>query len=193
MNHAQRAMWEARHRDAAPGAPEPSLLAILPAILRLMPHGLVLDVAAGTGRNALVLAEAGCRVIAVDYATTAMHTIAEAARAAHLPITPVVADLESTLPFQPARFDCVVNINYLDRDRVSHLKDLLRVGGLFFFDTFLIDQATLGHPRDPRFLLQRYELRAMLSDMELLHYGEGLVNYKADKSAWRATALARKG
>ena len=60
------------------------------------------------------------------------------------------------------------------------------------FDTFMIDQAAIGHPRDPRFLLQHYELRDLLAGMEILRYREGLTIYPGGKSAWRATALARR-
>jgi tellurite methyltransferase len=188
MNREEQMKWEARHRDGAPGTAEPSLIEMLP----LIRPGLVLDIAAGTGRNAIALARAGFRVIAADFSLTAMRFLADTGRAVRLSITPLVADLESAPPFRPASFDAVVNISFLDRGLVPHLKSLLRVGGALFFDTFLIDQAALGHPRDPRFLLRHYELREMLSDMELIHYREGLTLYAEDKRAWRATALARR-
>jgi len=188
MNRQERAKWDERHRDSAPGTPEPSIIELLP----LMPTGLTLDVAAGSGRHALPLAKAGHHVIAADFSAIAMQQLASTARKGAQPIAPLILDFEAALPFRPASFDCVVNINFLDRPLVPRLKALLRVGGMLLFDTFLIDQATLGHPRDPRFLLQHNELRAMLSEMELLSYHEGLVHYSSEKSAWRATALARR-
>jgi hypothetical protein len=63
---------------------------------------------------------------------------------------------------------------------------------MLLFDTFLIDQAAVGHPRNPRFLLEHYELRDLLSDMELIRYREGIVDYGGGKKAWRAIALARR-
>ena len=188
MKREMRDTWEARHREAAAGAPEPSLIEMLP----LIPRGLALDVAAGTGRHAIALAGAGFRVVAVDYAETAMRVVRDTAHAADLPIMPIVADLEDGFPFAPGSFDAVVNINFLDRDLMPQLKSALRAGGMLFFDTFLVDQAASGHPRDPRFLLRHYELREMLSDMALLRYREGLTVYSAEKQAWRATALARR-
>lgn len=188
MTHERRDLWETRHREAAPGTPEPSLLEMLP----LLPRGLVLDVAAGTGRHAIALARAGFRVVAADYAATAARLTRDAAAAERLPIFPVVADLENGFPFKPGVFDAVVNLNFLSRDLLPLLKGALRAGGMLFFDTFLLDQAAIGHPRDPRFLLRHYELREMLSDMELIRYREGLTVYSAAKRAWRATALARR-
>ncbi len=188
MSTSQRAMWEERHRGAIPGDPEPSVLEMLP----LMPQGIALDVAAGTGRNAFPLARTGIKVVTADFSETAMRAISELARRERLPIAPVVADLEETFPFRPESFDVVLNVTFLHRELVPRLKGALRRGGVLLFDTFLIDQAASGHPRDPRFLLKHYELRELLGDMELLRYREGIVTYPGDKHAWRAVALARR-
>jgi tellurite methyltransferase len=188
MSTPQRAMWDERHRGATPGDPEPSVLEMLP----LMPHGIALDVAAGTGRNALPLARTGIKVVTADFSETAMRSISERARRERLSIAPVVADLEETFPFRPESFDVILNVTFLHRELVPKLKSALRRGGVLLFDTFLIDQAASGHPRDPRFLLKHYELRELLADMELLRYREGIVTYPGDKHAWRAVVLSRR-
>ena len=189
MNRQRRTVWEDRHRGASqPGEPEPSVVEMLP----LLGRGLALDVAAGTGRNSVALARAGIRVVAADFSVNAMRILAAEARCEGLPIMPVVADLEESFPFRAQRFDTVVNVSFLSRAIVPYLKEALRVGGVLLFDTFLIDQAETGHPRDPAFLLMHYELREMLTGMELLRYREGMVAYPGDKSAWRAVALARR-
>lgn len=188
MSSERRAYWDERHREATPGAPEPALLEMLP----LLPRGLTLDIAAGLGRNAIALAEAGMRVIAADYSERATIALGETARKRALLIKPVVADLEEGWPFRPASFELVVNVCFLSRPLVPRMIESIKPGGMIFFDTFLIDQAALGHPRDPAFLLRHDELREMLSSMELLRYREGMVNYPNGKSAWRATALAQR-
>ena len=189
MNLERRTTWEERHRGAAPGDPEPSVVEMLP----LLPHGIALDVAAGTGRNSIALARSGFRVVAADFSLAGLRALAEIARRDHLMISPVVADLEQTFPFHPNSFDVILNVNYLDRQLVPHLKSALRPGGALLFDTFLVDEAGHGHLRDARFTLGHYELRAMLADMELVRYREGLVVYPSGKRAWRGTALARRG
>ena len=70
-----------------------------------MPRGLTLDIAAGLGRNAIALAEAGMRVIAADYSERAAMALRETAREQALAIEPVVADLEDGWPFRAASFD----------------------------------------------------------------------------------------
>jgi SAM-dependent methyltransferase len=185
----RRTMWEERHREAsAPGNPEPSVVEMLPLLTR----GLVLDVAAGTGRHSIFLAHAGIRVVAADFSAPGLALLAKIAGRKHLPILPVLADLEETFPFRQGRFDAVVNVTYLDRALIPRLKESLRIGGLLLFDTFLVDQAATGHPRDPSFFLGHYELRELLSDMEIVRYREGIVAYPDGKSIWRAAALARR-
>ena len=187
MNRAQRDLWEEGHRGAVTGEAEPSVIEGLP----MLPRGLALDVAAGNGRNSIALARAGIRVVAADFSATAMRSLRQAAEIDRLPIMPVVADLEEGLPFRRSSFDAVINVSFLDRALIPQLKAALRAGGVLLFDTFLVDQAQTGHPRDPRFLLQHYELREILADMELIRYREGIVTY-GDKCAWRAAALARR-
>jgi SAM-dependent methyltransferase len=188
MDRDQQAIWEQRHSEAAPGEPEPSLVEMLP----LMPRGLALDVAAGTGRNSIAMARAGSRVIAADFSLNAMRKVAQIARADELPIRPMVADLSAGLPFRDDTFDVILNVSYLERALFPALKSAVRCGGMILFDTFLIDQAASGHPRNPRFLLGHYELYDQFSDMELIRYREGIVVYPGGKAAWRAVALARR-
>jgi SAM-dependent methyltransferase len=164
-------------------------------MLPRLPRGTALDVAAGTGRNAITLARGGWRVVAADFSLTGMRMLAEIARREHLAISPVVADLEDSFPFRPNSFDVILNVSYLDRALVSVLKGALRPQGMLLFDTFLIDEADEaghGHLRNHRFTLEHHELRALLADLELVRYREGLVVYPNGKHAWRATALARR-
>jgi tellurite methyltransferase len=183
-------IWEERHRAKShPGNVEPSVMEMLP----LFPRGLALDIAAGTGRHSLCLARAGIRVIAADFSAPAVQALAAAARQESLPVTPVLADLEESFPFRTQSFDLIINVTYLDRALVPLLRNALRPGGMLLFDTFLIDQAATGHPSNPAFLLEHYELREMLVGMELMRYREGIVAYADGTSAWRAMALARRG
>jgi len=182
----KRSDWESRQRASGPPrAPEPSVI----EMLELLPRGFALDVAAGTGRHSLLLARAGFKVLAIDYAEAALHTLQSIARAEKLPIWPLAAEL-SDFPLPLARFDAILNTNFLDRALVPRLIDALRPGGALLFDTFLIDQAATGHPSNPDYLLQHYELREMLSGMDLVRYREGMVVYPDGKNAWRAVALA---
>jgi tellurite methyltransferase len=186
MNDAARAKWERHHREQSEtGAPEPFVLEMMP----LMARGLALDIAAGRGRNAIALARAGFKVVAVDCSKSAMATLAAVARSQQLPVSPVVADIDDLL-LRERTFDAIINVNFLERELVPVLKQALKNGGAILFDTFLEDQAAIGHPRNPEFLLRHYELRDLLDGLELVRYREGLTIYPDGARAWRASALA---
>lgn len=188
MSSSDRLEWNERHRAKTPGDPEPFVLEMLP----LLPAGgIVLDVAGGRGRHALALARAGHKVVAVDFAQSAMAALAQAARAEHLPIWPVVGDFDS-FALRDRSFDAIVNVNFLDRALFTKFERALKPGGVLLVDTFLVDQAEIGHPKDPRFLLGHYELRGLLAGLELMRYREGLCVYPDGAWAWRAGALARR-
>src|SRR5579875_2428476 len=115
----------------------------------------------------------------------------DVAKKLQLPIYPVAADL-GRFPLPVDTFDVIVNVNFLCRPLVAELKRALKPGGMLVFDTFLIDQAEIGRPRNPAFLLRHWELREMLADLELLEYREGLASRHDGRRSWRASALAIK-
>lgn len=187
MTDPHPAYWDQRHRGRPPGEVEPFLAAMLARI----PPGLALDVAAGRGRNALALARAGMRVVAVDFSLEAMRLLGAAARGARLAVWPVVANLDS-FHLKDQSFDAIVNINFLDRALFPDFVRALKPGGILIADTFLVDQAAIGHPHNPRFLLARGELRALADGLEIEQYHEGLTVYPDGERAFRASLAARR-
>jgi SAM-dependent methyltransferase len=187
MSEAGHAEWDERHRGKPAGEAEP----VLAEMLARIPRGVVLDVAAGRGRNALALARVGIEVVAVDYSTEAMRLLAATAREARLAIWPIVANLDS-FHLKDESFDAIVNINFLDRALFPNFVRALRPGGVLIADTFLVDQAAIGHPRDPRFLLAHGELRTLAGDLEIEEYREGPVTYPNGERAFRASIVARR-
>ncbi|MGA9725665.1 MAG: class I SAM-dependent methyltransferase, partial [Candidatus Binatus sp.] len=156
-----------------------------------IPRGVALDVAAGRGRNTLALARAGLAVVAVVYSSEALRLLAATVRNSRLAIWPVVANLDN-FHLKDESFDAIVNINFLDRALFPKFVRALRPGGVLIADTFLIDQATIGHPRDPRFLLAHEELRTLAGGLEIEEYREGLVTYPNGERAFRASIAARR-
>jgi tellurite methyltransferase len=187
MSELRPADWDERHRGQPPGEAEP----FLAAMLARMPRGVALDVAAGRGRNALALARAGMQVVAVDFSAEAMRIVAAAARAERLAIWPVVANLDS-FHLKDESFDAIVNISFLDRALFPKFARALRPGGILIADTFMADQASTAHPRDPRFLLGHGELRALAGELEIEEYREGSLAYRNGERAFRASMAARR-
>jgi tellurite methyltransferase len=187
MSEAGHAGWDERHRGKPAGDAEPFLL----AMLARMPRGIALDVAAGRGRNSRPLARAGLRVVAIDFSVEAMRLLAATARTDRLAIWPMVANLDN-FHLKDESLDAIVNINFLDRALFPKFERALRPGGILIADTFLVDQASIGHPRDPRFLLARGELRALAGALDVEEYREGLVTYPNGERAYRASIAARR-
>jgi len=187
MSEPRAAEWDERHRGKPAGAAEPFLAAMLARI----PRGTALDIAAGRGRNAVALARAGLAVVAVDFSSEALRILAATAQTARLAIWPVVANLDS-FHLKDESFDVIVNINFLERTLFPKFVRALRPGGMLLADTFLVDQATIGHPRDPRFLLAHGELRALANGLEIEEYREGPVTYPNGERAFRASIAARR-
>jgi SAM-dependent methyltransferase len=188
VTSAERAKWDEKHRAKSAGEPEPFVVEMLPLLPR---GGLALDVAAGRGRNALALAHAGMRVVAADFSEVGMRAVADLARANHLAIFPLLADFDR-FAFRDRSLDAIVDVNFLDRALFPDLLRALKPGGILLAETFLIDQAEIGHPKDPRFLLKHHELRELIAGLEMLRYREGLVVYPDGSRAWRAGAVARR-
>jgi tellurite methyltransferase len=187
--HPSRNGWDDRHRGrAAGGEPEPFVKEMLP---RLPQTGLAIDVAAGRGRHSVVLADYGLRVVAIDYSQEAIGALAKLVDRPRGAIWPVLADLD-TFPVKSESADLIVNVNYLDRGLFPKFTQALRPGGILLADTFLIDQAALGHPSNPRFMLEHNELRALLDGLQIEYYREGLAVCPDQTKAWRASALARR-
>ena len=152
--------------------------------------GRALDIACGSGRNALFLAEKGFEVTAVDISPVALARGAQRARQKSLSISWQQADLENYSP-DPAAYDLIVNIDYLQRSLMPVIKAALKVGGFVIFETFLIDQQTIGHPKNPNYLLQHNELLGYFRDFRVLCYREGKVIINGDPS-FRAGILAQQ-
>ena len=175
------------HHGAASKPPEPFFL----EMLTRLPNGLALDIASGNGRHSFVMARAGIRVIAVDKSFAAANELRRAAVAQKLPVSPVVADMDD-FPLGKQRFEAIVNINYLDRALFPKLIEALKPGGVLIADTFLVEQAAIGHPRTPAFLLQHGELRELIRGLDVEVSREGLVEYPDGVRAWRSGAVGRK-
>lgn len=189
MSSAERIKWEEAHRGKpAGGELEPFVIEMMPLLPR---GGLVLDVAAGRDRHAIALAGAGMRVVAADFSEASSRTLADYARANHLVLWPLLADFDN-FALRDRSLDAIVNINFLDRALFPTLARALKPGGVLLAETFLIDQAQIGHPTNPRFLLRHHELRELVGDLELMRYREGLVVYPDGTRAWRAGVLARR-
>lgn len=170
------AVWQgARHFDAAP-IDGPSDWLLRNADL-LRPGLRVLDVAAGRGRHAMLLAAAGWPVTAVDGDAARMARLADVARRFEWPVTTVVRDLETgAVDLGEAAFDLVVVTHYLHRPLFPALIRAVAPNGLLLYETFTTAQAARGKPTNPAFLLHPGELATLVAPLVVERSREGEVD-----------------
>jgi SAM-dependent methyltransferase len=148
-----------------------------------------LDVAAGRGRHALLLASAGIRVEAVDVDAAKMTELAETAERLGLSVATAVRDLEAEgTDLGTACYDLIVVVNYLHRPLFPALIRALAEGGLLLYETYTVDQMGRGGPTTRAFLLERGELPFLVAPLHILRAREG----EHDGRAVSAVAAVRE-
>lgn len=144
----------AHHATAIPSAWVKRFAPLIP------PGGRILDLASGSGRHSIFLAQQGHAVLAVDRDGSAL-TLLELAKG-ELPITIQQCDLEGDQwPLDSSKtdlFDAIVVTNYLYRPFLDSLPLLLAEGGILLYETFANGNANFGKPSNPDFLLHKGEL-----------------------------------
>ena len=145
MSREDRARWDARHRGSAAAVDPPS--AFLVEHVHLLPAGRTVDLAAGSGRNAAFLARRGHAVVAVDVSWQGLARVRQREHG----IACIQMDLDAPA-FRRGSVDAVVVVSFLDRRLFAEVTGWLRPGGVLLWDTFLVDQRSIGHPREAAFL-----------------------------------------
>jgi SAM-dependent methyltransferase len=167
----------------------PMLVENLPLLQELHLSNGVLDLACGKGRNGLFLIRNKLPVtfadnnrVAIDYVTA--HTGKDSKLAK---CWLVDFETNNSKALADKSFDAVLVFNYLHRPLIEEIRQVIRRGGLIFYETFTTEQAKFGRPNNPNFLLTKNELRNFFRDWEILHYFEGEIG-KPDRAVARLIA-----
>lgn len=173
MSDEERERWDRRYAegDYVPRTePTPFLVEWLDRI----PVGRALDVATGTGRNALALAEAGFEVDAVDISEVAIERARAEAEARGLDVHWVVADLE-TAPLPGEAYDLVTVLRYRDPDLWPRLVAALAPDGWIVVEHHLrTHRDDVVGPSEDAFRLAPGELLEAFTGLRIVHYSESV-------------------
>lgn len=149
-----------------------------------------LDLACGSGRHALYLAQNGFSVDAVDISKVALNTLKSRAFES---ITTIEADLDSYMP-KPNSYNLIVKTNFLDRALIERAKEALCLGGLFIVETYMEDSNNEKQNSNSNYLLKIDELpKIFAKGFEILEYktfwNEPYEKYRMKKAAIVARKL----
>jgi SAM-dependent methyltransferase len=154
MNEAE---WEAHFRElGAKDSPAPVADpdGFVERIAATLSPSRALDLACGSGRNALWLAREGWDVTAIDRSPSAIELVRRTAAAHGLKLTPRVYDLEAhklsekqEFTIEPAAWDLILMCRYLHRELWEPAKLGLAPGGVLVVTALLADPEGSGAQR----------------------------------------------
>jgi len=154
--------------------------------------GRALDLACGTGRNALYLAEKGCDVTAVDISPSAISTAGATAREQQLRINWIVADLDNYVI--AGQYDLIIiSFFTVSSNMVPLVINALKQGGILLSENHMLSPSfSDDEARNHRFHLKPGELRIRFSGLTMICYEECRVGEKDDRPLYRASLVAQK-
>ncbi|OYR56024.1 class I SAM-dependent methyltransferase [Halorubrum halodurans] len=185
--------WDERFASGEyPRDPEPS--PVLRSYEPSIPDGRALDLATGTGRNALFLAAAGYEVDALDASREGLRIVRERAAERGLQgrIETVHADATAH-EFPTERYDLVTVSFYHTLDRFTDLRESLAEGGYLFVEGHLRSaEPTPSGPSTDRYRFGANELLRAGLGLTVLHYDETAEERPDDRRRASARLLARR-
>jgi len=191
MSEEDKNHWEKRYSgDGYEPNRKPS--ALLTGWLDDRPPGRALDLACGTGRHALFLAEKGWEVTAVDVSPRAIALAQEMARERGLKINWIVADLD-TYALQGPYDLIVISFFYINRNLVSPIINALRKGGTLLYENHMLPPSASGDEANKhRFHFKPGELGQLFQGLQVIRYEERRVEGKDGRPSCLASLVAQK-
>ncbi|HXH10425.1 MAG TPA: methyltransferase domain-containing protein [Alphaproteobacteria bacterium] len=170
----ERQRWNTRYAaqgQVAATSPNPFLC----DHLELLPRGRALELAMGDGHNAIYLARHGFSVSGIDISDVAVSRALQLAQRTGVQLEAQVRDL-TAIALPAATYDVVVCFYYLQRDLFPQIIGALKPGGMVVYETYTQEQAQLGHPTNPAYLLQPNELLWAFKALRVRVYREVVIS-----------------
>ena len=171
MTNDLTSRWDARYRQTSTTT-IPAPAEVLAENSHLLPAtGNALDVACGSGNNALFLAAHGLQTTAWDISPVAIGKLLEFSSTLQLTIDARTRDVEARPP-GPQTFDVITVSRFLIRHLAPALITALRPRGLLFYQTFTAIKIDRSGPDNPDFLLAENELLTLFRGLIIRVYRE---------------------
>lgn len=173
---------------------EPDSPSVLCSSEPSVPDGRALDVTAGTGRNAIFLAEAGYAVDALDASREGLRIVGERAdeRGSGDRIEPIQGDV-ATYGFPSERYALITMSFRHQLDRFADLTEALVPGGYLLVEGHLRSTSpTPSGPSDDRYRFAANELLRAGLGLTMLYDDETTAERPDDRRRATARLLARR-
>ena len=164
MAQADKEKWNKKYQNnPAPDQP----VKLITDFAKLATGTKALDVACGMGRHSKYLASIGFDVDALDISSVAIDTIQ------NIPyIHPQEVDFD-TYTFKKDNYDLIICTFFLKREIFPQIREALKEGGIFIYETFIYHPDNENAPSSRTFLLEEGELEvAFTPEYDLLHLSE---------------------
>ncbi|MFQ6029724.1 MAG: class I SAM-dependent methyltransferase [Dehalococcoidia bacterium] len=185
MADSDRIRWDQRYSEG--GVSQGAVPAWLGEMEDELPRqGRALDIAAGSGRLALWLADRGLETVAVDISSVGLELVRQAVQAAGLQIVTIQADLEAE-PLPDGPFDLISCFRYRQRDLFPFIRERLRPGGILIADVATVTNLERHPHPSMKYLAETNELLRDCAPLEIVYYWEGWFEDHAS-----ARVIARK-
>ena len=159
----------------------------------------VLDLACGEGRNGLHLLEHDINVVFADINGESLKQVEQAVNRLQLNKQKLAqywqvdfeqdhSDQGNDKPLKAETFAAIMVFRYLHRPLMSQIKAAVKPGGMIIYETFTEQQAKLGRPKNPNFLLKPNELIEIFVNWKILYSFEGKVFNSQESDVKQAIA-----
>ncbi|WP_340695068.1 class I SAM-dependent methyltransferase [Hydrogenobacter thermophilus] len=133
--------------------------------------GKALELACGTGENAIFLAKEGFDVDAIDISCVAIEKARRRAKDEGVNVNFMCADLDDyALPQNT--YNLIINFYYLNRKLSGQIVRALKPGGILIFETYNERHKVLRKDFNPLYLLKEGELLILFKELEVIYYAE---------------------
>ena len=172
----EREKWNKRYLEGTHGTLRPDQF-LLDAFDRyiepIFPNkGCALDVAGGTGRHAIFLAEKGWNVLLTDIAEQGIENARDNAGDLSGRMEFAVEDL-ARFQARGRQHELILVFFFLQREIFPELVRALKPGGLLIYKSYTRRQRNFqGGPSNPDFLFAENELLNAFRGLRVLHYAE---------------------
>lgn len=197
MSQKDRQKWDAKYHGATLNIENGAPSHLLALYHNRAPGLKALDIACGTGRNALFLAHQGFDVDALDISQTGLDQLEKQASNVEGKgeISCGNIDLDDYDPPEQT-YDLIIVANFLNRALIPKLGLALNIGGLIVIDTFMAFEGRGKSDFNPDFLLKHGELATYFeTGFDILKYRmfcDNCASNDQDSERWKQAIVAKR-